>query len=144
MKTAKLSPRGLGGILSLAYAFGTSVTSTAIRYVKDEVEPCVVIKWQEGRFAWTWSSVQMHKARFRRPIVSSQKLPPESPTARALAGEVPVRDFFSAGTRAASWFPRVSPDEGGDLPLVEQAMALGRFGALTFLYPESGSYGGRH
>jgi len=140
MKEAKLSPRGLAGILSLAYAFGTSVTSTAIRYVKVEVEPCVVIKWQDGRFAWTWSSVEMHKARFRRPVVSARKLPSSSPTARALAGEVTAGDFFSAGARAASWFPRVGANEGGDLALVEQAMALGRFGVLTFLYPESCSY----
>jgi hypothetical protein len=144
MKEAKLSPRGLAGILPLAYAFGTSVTSTAIRYVKVEVEPCVVIKWQEGRFAWIWSSVEMHKAPFRRPVVSPKKLPPMSPTARALAGEVPVGDFFSAGARAASWFPRVGANEGGDLALVEQAKPLGRFGVLTFLYLLSGSYSGRH
>jgi Zn-dependent peptidase ImmA (M78 family) len=138
IKEANLSPRGLAGILSLAYAFGTSVTSTAIRYMKVEVEPCVVIKWQDGRFAWILSSVEMHKARFRRPVVSPKKLPPMSPTARALAGEVPVGDFFSAGARAASWFPRVGANEGGDLTLVEQAKPLGRFGVITFLYPESG------
>jgi Zn-dependent peptidase ImmA (M78 family) len=140
MKAAKLSSRGLAGILSLAYTFGTSVTSTAIRYVKDEVEPCVVIKWQEGRFAWSWSSVEMQKARFRRPVKLPQRLLPRSPTARALAGETTAADYFSAGTRASSWFPRVGANEGGDLPLVEQAMALGKFGILTFLYPESYNY----
>lgn len=140
MKEARRFPRGLAGVLSLAYAFGTSVTSTAIRYVKDEVEPCVVIKWQDGRVAWIWSSVEMQKARFRRPIVSRQRLPPRSPTARALAGETTAADYFSAGTRAASWFPRVGANEGGDLPLVEQAMPLGRFGVLTFLYLESYGY----
>ena len=69
MSRAKRSLRGMGGILALAYNFGTSVTSTAVGYVKDEVQPCVVVKWQGGRVAWTWSSVTMRKARFLRPIV---------------------------------------------------------------------------
>jgi len=140
MKRAKLSPRGMGGILDLAYTFGSSVTSTAIRYVKDEVEPCVVIKWQDGHFAWMSSSVRMHEAHFRRPVVSPQRLPPTSPTARALASKTPVGGYFSGGTKARMWFPRVGTNEGGDLPLVEQAIQLGRFGVLTLLYLESGSY----
>lgn len=144
MKAAKLAPRGLAGVLALTKTFGTSVTSTAIRYAKDEVEPCAVIKWENGRFAWKWLSDETQKARFRRPIVLPQRLPLGSPTARALAGETTAAGFFSAGTRAGSWFPRVGADEGGDLRLVEQAISLGRFGVLTFLYPESGSYGGRH
>jgi hypothetical protein len=144
MKRGKLSPRGLGGILALANTFGTSVTSTAIRYVKDEVEPCVIIKWEDGRFAWTWSSARMHKARLRRPLVSSQRLPPGSPTAKALAGETTAADFFSATTVAASWFPKVVARERGDTPLVEQAIALGRFGILTVLYPASQTFDQPH
>jgi hypothetical protein len=144
MNRAKRSLRGMGGILDLAYTFGTSVTSTAIRYVKDEVQPCVVVKWQDGRVAWTWSSVKMQKARFRRPNMLQEKLPQESPTARALAGEAPVGDYFSDITKARLWFPRVGVNEGGDLPLVEQAIQLGRFGVLTVLYPESRNFGQTH
>jgi Zn-dependent peptidase ImmA (M78 family) len=145
LKAAKLSPRGLAGILHLAYTFGTSVTSTAIKYAKDEVEPCAVIKWENGRFAWKWLSAETQKARFRRTVMSPQRLPPGSPTARALAGETTAADFFSASTRAESWFPRIGANEGGDVSLVEQAISLGRFGIITFLYPLSGSYNsGRH
>lgn len=139
-EVALRSPRGLAGILFLADTFGTSLTSTAIRYVKDEVEPCAVIKWENGRFAWKWLSTETQKAHFRRPIVSPQRLPSGSPTARALAGEVTAKGFFSEGTKARLWFPRVGANEGGDVTLVEQAISLGRFGVLTFLYPESGSY----
>lgn len=144
MKAAKLSPRGLAGILSLAYNFGTSVTSTAIRYAKDEVEPCAVLKWENGRFAWMWLSAETQKAHFRRPVMSPQRLPPGSPTVRALAGEATAAGFFSAGTTVGSWFPRVAANEGGNITLVEQAISLGRFGVLTFLYPVSGSYGHTH
>jgi hypothetical protein len=86
----------------------------------------------------------MKKARFRRPIVLPEKLQPESPTARALAGEAAVGDYFSDITKARLWFPRVSATEGGDLPLVEQAIQLGRFGVLTVLYPESRNFGQIH
>jgi Zn-dependent peptidase ImmA (M78 family) len=139
-KQANICPRGLAGILNLASIFGTSVTSTAIRYVKVEVEPCVVIKWQEKRVKYILSSDVMEKARFRRPVVSAKKLPSGSPTVRALAGEKPSGGFFSAGTKAASWFPRLGVNETGELALVEQAITLGRFGVLTFLYPQSRSY----
>jgi Zn-dependent peptidase ImmA (M78 family) len=142
LKVAMRSARGLAGILFLAKTFGTSVTSTAIRYAKDEVEPCAVIKWENGRFAWKWLSAKTQKSRLRRPIVLPQRLPPESPTARALAGEITAADFFSADTMARSWFPRVSANEGGNVILVEQAISLGRFGVLTFLYPALGSYSG--
>ena len=144
MSRAKRSLRGLGGILDLAYTFGTSVTSTAIRYVKDEVQPCVVVKWQDGRVAWTWSSPTMQKARLRRPIVLPEKLQSGSPTARAMVGEAPVGDYFSDTTKARLWFPRVGVNEGGDLSLVEQAIQLGRFGVLTVLYPESRNFSQTH
>jgi Zn-dependent peptidase ImmA (M78 family) len=145
LKEAKRSPRGLTGVLWLANVFGTSVTSTVIRYVRAEVEPCAVIKWQNGRFAWKWLSTETYKAGFRRTVESAQRLVPGSPTARVLAGETPsVTDFFSAGTTAGSWFPRVGEHERRNVILVEQAISLGRFGVLTFLYPESGSYGGRY
>lgn len=144
LEVAMRSPRGLAGILVLAKTFGTSVTSTAIRYAKEEVEPCAVIKWENGRFAWKLLSAETQKARFRRPVVSPQRLPPGSPTARALAGEATAVDFFSTSTRAGAWFPRVGTNEGGDVQLVEQAISLGRFGVLTFLCPVSGSYSGRH
>jgi len=144
LEVAMRSPRGLAGILCLADTFCTSVTSTAIRYAKDEVEPCAVLKWENGRFAWMWLSAEMQKDCFRRPIVYTQRLPSGSPTARALAGEATAARFFSAGIRTGSWFPRVGANEGGNVPLVEQAISLGRFGVLTFLYPESGSYNVRH
>jgi Zn-dependent peptidase ImmA (M78 family) len=140
LKAALRLPRGLNGVLDLAKTFGTSVTSTAIRYAKVEVEPCAVIKWEGERLAWLSLSAKTQKAGFRRPVVSPRKLPPRSPTARALAGEATPVGYFSAGARASSWFPRSGANGVGSVPMVEQAISLGRFGVLTFLYPESGSY----
>jgi hypothetical protein len=61
---------------------------------------------------------------------------------KAIAGNhPPVEGFFSAGTTASTWFPFVRSSSDQNAILIEQAIPLGRFGVLTFLYPESGSYG---
>lgn len=141
---AMRAPRGMAGILFLADTFRTSVTSTAIRYVTEEVEPCALIKWQNGRFKWPWMSAETYKAGLNRTVRSSQKLEPGSPTARALAGEWPVTRYFSTTTTIGAWFPRVDVTKGRNIPLVEQAIPLGKYGVLTLLYPISGSYGLSH
>ena len=46
---------GLSGILSLAGKFETSVAATSIRYVREELVPCTVIKWSPEGFGWKWS-----------------------------------------------------------------------------------------
>ena len=40
---------------------------------------------------------------------------------------------------ASAWFPRVKSGEYRDVIFIEQAIPLGKFGVLTFLYPESGA-----
>jgi Zn-dependent peptidase ImmA (M78 family) len=132
---------GLEGILKIAEHFGTSVTSTAIKYAQLDIVPCAVIKWNKDGFGWKWLSTETFRARYHKTIESVNYLPEDSPTAKAVAGEhVPAQGFFSAGTTVSAWFPYV--DDGGyrNAILIEQAVPLGRFGALTFLYPESGSY----
>lgn len=140
-RLAKDTPVGMEGILRLAAHFGTSVTSTAIRYVRSDFVPCAVIKWGPKGYMWKWLSTETFRSRYLKTVESINSLPPDSPTALAAAGERPPRGgFFSAGTTSATWFPYV--DEGGhrDAIMIEQAIQLGRFGVLTFLYPESGSY----
>ena len=136
---AKSVPVGLAGIISLAKAFGASLTSTAIRYAAADVSPCAVVKWNWGGFAWKWLSSSTFRARFRRTVEAPQDLAEGSPTARALAGEAPPQcGYFEAGTTASAWFPRVKPGEFRDVIFIEQAITLGRFGVLTFLYPVGG------
>lgn len=141
MKVANSVPVGLEAILTMAKDFGTSVTSTAIKYVKADIVPCAVIKWNREGFAWKWLSTETFRARYRKTIESVRKLQPDSPTAKAIAGEqLPQTGFFSAGTTASAWFPFVNSCGASNAILIEQAVSLGRFGVLTFLYPESGSY----
>lgn len=142
-KVAERVSVGLEAILKIAGEFGTSVTSTALKYVKADIVPCAVIKWNSDGFAWKWLSNETFRARYIKTIESIDKLLADSPTAKAINGGVPPPSgFFSAGTTASAWFPYVKSGGDRNAILAEQAMPLGRFGVLTFLYPEAGSYGG--
>ena len=141
-KLAEKASLGLQGILTIADAFGTSVTSTAIKYAKSDIVPCAVIKWRKDGYAWKWLSTETFRARYRKTIESADRLMPDSPTAKALAGEIPVSTkFFSAGTTASAWFAFVNDHSDRNAILIEQAIPLGRFGVLTFIYPEARSFG---
>jgi len=133
-KAAAAAP-GLAGVVALTRAFGTSLTSTAIRYAACDVLPCAVIKWDWGGAAWKCLSSSLLQRRFGRVVSVPAGLVPQSPTARALARETPPEEgFFQAGTVAAAWFRRVKPGDFRDVILIEQAVGLGRFGVLTLLY----------
>ena len=140
-RMAQRVPSGLQGILSVANECGTSVTSTALKYLQLDIVPCLVLKWNSERLVWGWPSTETVQAGFRKTIRSVDKLPPDSPTARAIRGErAPARGFFSAGTTASAWFPFVSGASNRNAIFIEESIQLGRFGVLTFLYPERGSY----
>ncbi len=47
---------------------------------------------------------------------------------------------MQAGTTAATWFRYVEAGSDRNSIFIEEAMQLGRFGVLTFLYPEAKQY----
>lgn len=61
------------------------------------------------------------------------KLVADSATAKMIAGAVSSADIVSNGTTASHWFPFVFVGSNRDVILVEEAISLGRFGALTLL-----------
>lgn len=133
---------GLVGILVLAQHFGTSITSTAIRYAKADIIPCTLVKWSQRGFEWRWFSAETFRVKLRKTTDDLRRLPEDCPTRRALSGETPPpTGFFEAGTTADSWFPFLGHFDSRNVILIEQAVPLGRFGVLTFLYPHEGSYG---
>jgi Zn-dependent peptidase ImmA (M78 family) len=141
LQQAKRLPVGLGGILALARTFGTSVTSTAIRYATLRVKPCVVVKWSPDGYAWKWLSYDAREAGYRKTIESVADIADGSATAQARSGaSLPSAGFFQTGTTASAWFPSIPGGAFRNVILIEQAVALGRFGVLTFLYPESGTF----
>jgi hypothetical protein len=139
-KTKRLSP-GLAGIMRIADFFRTSITSTAIRYVSMGVRPSVVIKWNPDGFAWKWISEDAFQAGYRKTTENFSQLPAECPTRLALAGEpAPTTGYFERASTASTWFPFCRPGTYHDIILIEQSIRLGRFGTLTFLFPESDGF----
>ena len=136
---ARKVPATLEGVLRLARIFATSVSSTAIRYAKLGIKPCVVIRWTAEGYAWKWLSPQMHRNKFWTTIEEVDSVPPDSPTGRVLAEADASLGVVAAGTTAAAWFRFVDPGSLRDLLLMEHAMSLGKFGALTMLFPIDGS-----
>jgi hypothetical protein len=140
IKVARRHGQGMAGILGIAKHFGTSVTASAIRYAKAEIVPCVVIKWSATGFQWPWISTEPFRARLRRVQKDLDKLPDDCPTRIALSGaKPPPCGYFEAGTTAACWFPYLGDSDSRNILLKEQAMQLGRFGALTFLFTAESS-----
>ncbi len=141
LKVARMHRRGIAGIQGIAKHFGASVTASAIRYAKAEIVPCVVIKWSATGFQWPWISTEPFRARLRTVQKNLNALPHDCPTRIALSGAQPPQcGYFEAGTIASCWFPFLSSSDSRNIILMEQAIQLGRFGALTFLFPVDSSF----
>lgn len=128
---------GLSAVLSLKDRFGTSITSTAIRYTKLDLAPCAIVKWNPDGYAWKWFSPSMYNAGYRATIKTLEAVLPDSATGRALVGEPGgLKQYFESGTSGSAWFPGIFPGSARDQIFIEQAVSLGEFGVLTLLYPE--------
>lgn len=126
---------GIEGILALKDEFGTSVTSTAIRYVKQNLMPCAVIKWHSSEFGWRWVSQSMYERGLGKTLDEIEEVPCDSATALALQDQPPENGLFhQRGGTASFWFP--GRQRADDPILIEQSVSLQRFGALTLLYPD--------
>lgn len=132
---------GLDAVLSLKDSFGTSITSTAIRYTQLDIIPCALVKWNVDGIAWKWFSPSTYHAGIRATVRAKESVPRDSATGKALAGDTPPENgFFQCGTSAAAWFPGIRMGTPRDLIFIEQAIPLGEFGVLTLLYPEQRKY----
>jgi hypothetical protein len=125
--------RGVHAVLELAHHFRTSVTATALRYVRADLFPCVLVMWSRDGYAWKWVSRSAYVAGLRKTIESVDRLPRDSPTSRALGGATGVQE---AGTTKSAWFPFVSSSSDLNAIYREQAVGLGRFGALSLVFPD--------
>ena len=130
-------PQGIPDILNLKQRFGTSITSTALRYVSLADFFCVVVKWDIDGYGWHWTSQKTYEGRYRRTIKSVNDLPPDSATRMVMMGGTSSSDFIKCGTVASMWFDYVDAGGWRDEVLIEQAISLGRYGFLTLLLPAS-------
>ena len=131
-RAKKLQP-GLQGIRELAGEFGTSLTSTAIRYANLDILQCVVIKWGKNRYGWKWLSPSVHAQGWWKTIEAPAELVPGSATEKIISGSVSNNEIVCAGSTANFWFPFIKSGSKQSCVLQEEAISLGRFGALTLL-----------
>ncbi len=133
-EAARGTAAGFECILKLVREFGTSLTSTAVRYVSLDMWPTALIKWHWRGYRWKSFSSSMFRRHFTRMFEIPGKLTQDCATHKALAQEpAPACGFFSAGTLSSAWFPYVKYDDFLDVVLVEEAVPMGRYGALTLL-----------
>jgi IrrE N-terminal-like domain len=130
--------KGLGGIIDLAAKFKVSLTCVAIRYVVDEVEPSVVIKWLPERVEWKWLSWQFRARNFSEIVTDIRALPKNSPTQMCVSAGQTQSGVIDSKVAAATWFRNMPPPH--DLAVLEEAMTLGRFGGLTLLTLPDGCF----
>ncbi|MGH1362752.1 MAG: ImmA/IrrE family metallo-endopeptidase [Calditrichia bacterium] len=134
------TPIGAESIFKAANQFKVSLSSAAVRYCKSDIVPCTIIKWSQRGYDWKLISLSTYKATLRKTIEKIGDIPRDSPTFRILNEERPKEGFFEAGTTVAHWFPYIDHSSQKKSILIEQAISLGSYGAITILFPESGQY----
>jgi hypothetical protein len=126
---------GLKAIESLANECVTSLTATAIRYVRLSRDPVAVICSMRDRVQFAFMSQALKDVPFLGWIKKGSLLPENTATVRFNRDQSNVaRACRSTSTsRMETWF-----DGGGNLELVEEIVGLGGYGrTLTVLWPES-------
>lgn len=141
LPTARLQSRlqkvtfGLAGIQTLAKEFQTSLSSTAIRYADLSSRSCAVIRWTQESVSWMVVSPSMRDQGVRWTHITRDTLPQDSATGIVL-GNCSI-GIEKRGTVATRWFTKRGPIVWNDGILIEEALSLGEYGALTFIYPDS-------
>ena len=116
-------------VLALARTFDVSPIVVAGRLLAFDEGLLASVFWTAKGFKWKRLSETARRSQMRKTIEEMDSLPCDSPTACALRGEGGDLPFHSAGTTVSAWFPHC---KSSDL-LMEEAVALGKFGVLTLL-----------
>lgn len=135
MNEARRAGRGLDAVLALRERFGTSIKSTALRYVEVGAAPCAVVRWRPDGSAWQWVSEAFRGRGLRRAVDAAGRVPRGGATYLVMGSPSAAeseRPCTSAAT-AGFWFDGVRPGSSRDVVLIEQALGLGSHGAIFML-----------
>lgn len=128
------SDPGMAAVLDIKNQFDTSVTSSALRYIKLTDSDSTIVRWApDDSLDWKWISDSSFTAGFRKIIDQAAQLPEDSPTRRAMSGVQQEGRFHKGATVASQWFPFITPGSNRDCLLFEHALKLGEFGTITVL-----------
>lgn len=136
-KKVASEPVGLKAVLNLSAAFGTSRTACGVRYLKQEVVPGALFKWNYNGLHWKLLSEEFYRSGFKHSIEKGCNPPVGSATEEALTSLVKPVGVIKRGTCANVWFPNIYTGSDQNEILVEETISLNRFGALTLVYRAS-------
>lgn len=129
---ARKKEPGAAAVRELADLFGTSYSSTAIRYARTNTHSVIVMRWTlEGR-KWCCSSDDLLSLTENKAFRSFKRIPADSitlSTLRSVNGELDRRE-----STLSKWFPYVVARSRKDRKVIEEVISLGEFGVLTILY----------
>ncbi len=116
----------------LAHRFGASLSATAIRCARLNLNSLIVMRWTGAGRAWCWSSSDMAEKTRNRAFRQIDRIPEASPTRATLERQRP-ESIGIRGTTLSTWFPSIRAGSSDDSILLEECISLGPHGALTLL-----------
>ena len=129
----KKRPPSMQSIRELAEQFGTSYSSTAIRYAKSDLHSVIAMRWTSEERKWCWSSDDMYQITGNKFYKPTEKIVVGSLTKSLLHGTKEVQS--TKGSTLSAWCPFIASGSMKDMIVAEEVMSLGNFGVLTLLYP---------
>ena len=124
---------GLEGVKTVSRHFDVSLTCAAVRCVASEVFPHVIIKWSQNDFCWKWCSRSFWDYGYRKTIQSMERLPSDCATVRLRNGGLPAGEVVEGTLTASYVFPGIAQCSFQNIILREEAISLGKYGAMTLL-----------
>jgi Zn-dependent peptidase ImmA (M78 family) len=132
----KKAHKGIEEVLFLKNHFQTSITSTALRYVKSNVTPCAMFIWNTDQsLKWHWKSDVFFSNYLGKPVANCLHLGRTSATIQAFSSD----EIRSSGSTIATFFENVPANDKRNCILIEESLRLGEFGILTLVYPDGQS-----
>lgn len=132
------SSEGLALVEKLQKQFGVSLTSAAIRLVKENLFPSGVIKWSPKKvLQWYWFSDDLYeKVRGAgKSVATVNQVDLKSATYRATNQTHNNEEkIYQHKIPLSAFLPFISSRGNGDVMVKEHAMKLGEYGTLTFLF----------
>lgn len=134
----KVNKKKLSGnlIVTLAEYFGSSITSTAIRVLKSNQFPFLLMKSENGKISWSWVSQSLKDKGYKFPIEGFGELNQGSLTSTFSSEKIDSLTILRQGTTASAWFNYVNESSSKNIILVEEIISIGEYGILTLIYPD--------
>ncbi len=128
---------GLEVVSKFSAQFQVSLTAAAIRTVEESNKGCCIIKWNNEGIGWRFVSPVWISEGFNTASLNLAAIPKDSALGQLLNyANAATLNIVEKGSTASMWFRNISPASMKNIILKEQAISLGRFGYLTFLFED--------